>query len=91
LVIPPVFIRLPTKIKKGIARRGNPVVLEYILAGTMHRTSISPSATKKMTAVKPMETAMGSPTMIKKSSTPKIAAVIMAFSLLDKNKANPPL
>jgi hypothetical protein len=78
--MPPVFIRFPTRIKNGIARRGNPVVLEYILAGTMHRTSISPRTTKKITAVKPMETAIGSPTIIKKIKTPKMAKVIMAFS-----------
>jgi len=79
--MPPVFIKFPTKMKNGIARRGNPVVLEYILAGIIHKTSISPRTTKKITAVKPMETAMGSPIMMKNNSTPKIAAVIMAFSL----------
>jgi hypothetical protein len=68
-------------MKNGMARRGNPVVLEYILAGIIHRTSISPRTTKKIAAVKPMETAIGSPIMMKNSSTPKIAAVIMAFSL----------
>jgi hypothetical protein len=79
VVIPPVFIRLPTKIKNGMARRGKPVVLEYILAGTIHKTSISPKTTKKITAVKPIETAMGSPIMIKNNNTPKMAAVIMGF------------
>jgi hypothetical protein len=78
-VIPPVFIRFPTRIKNGIARRGNPVVLEYILAGTMHRTSVSPRTTKKITAVKPMDTAMGSPTIIKNIRTPNIAKVIIGF------------
>jgi hypothetical protein len=78
-VIPPVFIKLPTRIKKGMARRGKPVVLEYILAGIMHRTSISPRTTKKMTAVKPMDTAMGSPIIIKNNKTPKMAAVITGF------------
>jgi hypothetical protein len=66
-------------MKNGMARRGKPVVLEYILAGIMHRTSISPSTTKKMAAVNPMETAMGSPIIIKKIKTPKMAKVIMAF------------
>jgi hypothetical protein len=77
--MPPVFIKFPTKMKNGMARRGKPVVLEYILAGTIHRTSISPNTTKKITAVKPMETAMGSPIIIKKIKTPKMAKVIMAF------------
>jgi len=77
--MPPVFIKFPTKMKNGIARRGNPVVLEYILAGIIHKTSISPRTTKKITAVKPMETAIGSPTIIKKIKTPKMAKVIMAF------------
>jgi hypothetical protein len=67
-------------MKNGMARRGKPVVLEYILAGIIHKTSISPSITKKIDAVKPMETAIGSPIMMKNSSTPKIAAVIIAFS-----------
>jgi hypothetical protein len=83
-------------MKNGIARRGNPVVLEYILAGTMHRTSISPKATKKITAVKPMETAIGSPTIIKKIKTPKMAKVIMPFPLyfhvyfIDEFSPSPP-
>jgi hypothetical protein len=66
-------------MKKGMARRVKPVVLEYILAGIMHKTSVSPSATKKITAVKPMETAMGSPTIMKNIRTPNMAKVIMAF------------
>jgi hypothetical protein len=68
-------------MKNGMARRGNPVVLEYILAGIIHRTSISPRTTKKIAAVKPMETAMGSPIIIKKIKVPKMAKVIMPFSL----------
>jgi hypothetical protein len=76
--MPPVFIRLPTKIKKGMASRGKPVVLEYILAGSIHKTSISPRATKKIAAVKPIETAIGSPIIIKNNKTPKMAAVIVA-------------
>jgi hypothetical protein len=78
-VIPPAFIRLPVRMKKGMARRVKLVVLEYILAGIMHKTSPSPKATKKITAVKPMEIAIGSPIMIKNTNTPKMAAVIMVF------------
>jgi hypothetical protein len=78
--MPPVFIKFPTKMKNGIARRGKPVVLEYILAGIMHRTSISPRTTKKIAAVKPMEIAIGRPTIIKKIKVPKMAKVIMVFS-----------
>jgi hypothetical protein len=55
-------------------------VLEYILAGIIHNTSISPNTTKKIAAVKPMATAIGSPIIIRKIKTPKMAAVIMAFS-----------
>jgi len=69
-------------MKKGIARRVKLVVLEYILAGIIHKTSISPKATKKITAVKPMETAMGRPIMIKNINTPKMAAVIMTVPLI---------
>jgi hypothetical protein len=65
-------------MKKGMARRVKPVVPEYILAGTINRTSASPSNTKKITEVKAIQTAMGNPTMIKKTKTAKIAAVIMA-------------
>jgi hypothetical protein len=75
---------LPVRIKKGMARRVKLVVLEYILAGIMHKTSVSPKATKKITAVKPMEIAMGSPIMIKNNNTPKMAAVIMVFSFCHK-------
>jgi hypothetical protein len=66
-------------MKKGMARRVKLVVLEYILAGIMHKTLVSPSATKKITAVKPMDTAMGSPTIMKNIRTPNIAKVIMGF------------
>jgi hypothetical protein len=79
--MPPVFIKFPTRMKNGMARRGKPVVLEYILAGIIHKTSISPRTRKKIAAVKPMETAIGSPTIIKKIKTPKMAKVIMAFPL----------
>jgi hypothetical protein len=41
-------------MKKGMARRVKLVVLEYILAGSMHKTLGSPSTTKKITAVNPM-------------------------------------
>jgi hypothetical protein len=52
--MPPAFIRLPVRMKKGMARRVKLVVLEYILAGSMHKTLVSPSTTKKITAVNPM-------------------------------------
>jgi hypothetical protein len=54
-------------------------VLEYILAGTMHKTLVSPSATKKITAVNPMAKAIGSPIIISNTRTPNIRAVIIAF------------
>ncbi len=72
-VIPPVFIRLPTRMKKGIARRVKLVVLEYIRAGTIKKRSGCPSTTKKMTAVSPMATTMGRPSMIRLTSTAKMA------------------
>jgi hypothetical protein len=55
------------------------VVLEYILAGSMHKTLVSPSTTKKITAVNPMAKAIGSPIIISDINTPKMAAVIMLF------------
>jgi len=78
--MPPEFIRLPVRMKKGMARRVKPVVLEYILAGSMHKTLVSPSTIKKITAVKPMAKAIGSPIKIRNINTPKMAAVIMAIS-----------
>jgi hypothetical protein len=66
-------------MKKGMARRVKLVVLEYILAGTMASTSISPRATKKKTDVNPMETAMGSPSMMSPTRTKKISAVSMVL------------
>jgi len=78
-VIPPVFIRLPVRMKKGIARRVKPVVLEYILCGIMIITSISPKTMKKIEAVRPMQTATGSPIIIKNSKTAKMAAVIIGL------------
>ena len=76
-VIPPVFIRSPTRMKKGMARRGKPVVLEYMRAGSIMSMSVWPNRMKKTTAVRPMETAMGSPSMIRPMRTAKMAAVIM--------------
>jgi hypothetical protein len=80
-VIPPVFMRFPTRMKKGMARRANPVVLEYIRAGTIRRRSDCPRIMKKITEVKPMETAMGCPKIIRTTRTVKINAVIMACGL----------
>jgi hypothetical protein len=77
--MPPAFIRLPVRMKKGMARRVKLVVLEYILAGSMHKTLGSPSTTKKITAVNPMAKAIGSPIIISNINTPKMAAVIMVF------------
>ena len=82
-VIPPVFIRLPARMKKGMARRVKLVVPEYMRAGSISRTSACPSATKKITAVSPMHRAMGRPSMTNRSNTAKMAAVIMdPFSVL---------
>jgi hypothetical protein len=78
--MPPEFIRLPVRMKKGMARRVKPVVLEYILAGSMHKTLVSPKTTKKITAVKPMAKAIGSPIKIRNINTPTMAAVIMTIS-----------
>jgi hypothetical protein len=76
--MPPVFIKLPTRMKKGIARRVKLVVLEYIRAGTMRRRSACPSTRKKIIAVRPMATTMGRPTMICPTRTAKMASVIIA-------------
>ena len=78
-VIPPVFMRLPARMKKGIASSVKLVVPEYMRAGSISRTSVCPSPTKKITAVKPMQTAMGSPSKMKRKSTAKMAAVIMGL------------
>src|SRR4030042_2583077 len=78
--MPPEFIKLPVRMKKGMARRVKAVVLEYILAGSMHKTLVSPSTIKKITAVNPMAKAIGSPIKIRNINTPKMAAVIMAIS-----------
>ncbi len=78
-VIPPVFMRLPARMKKGIASSVKLVVPEYMRAGSMSRTSVCPSPTKKITAVKPMQSAMGSPIRMKRKSTAKMAAVIMGL------------
>ncbi len=51
--------------------------LEYIRAGSMSRVSISPSTTKKIAAVSPMQRAMGNPSMIRTSRTAKMASVII--------------
>jgi hypothetical protein len=77
--MPPAFIRLPVRMKNGMARRVKLVVLEYILAGSMHKTLDSPSTIKKITAVSPMAKAIGSPIMMNNINTAKMAAVIIAL------------
>jgi hypothetical protein len=82
LVTPPVFIRLPARIKKGIASRVKLVVEAYILWGSMVRSGALPKPTKKEIAVRAMATAMGTLIMIKISKTRKIINVSILIVLL---------
>jgi len=59
LVIPPVFIRFPARMKKGIAKSVNPVVPKYILCGSMARNAPCPRPAKKRTEVRPIAAATG--------------------------------
>ena len=58
-VVPPTFIRLPARMKNGMASNVKPVVPKYIRCGNMAKKLTCPWATKKTTAVKPMATAIG--------------------------------
>src|SRR3974377_1427256 len=82
VVIPPVFIKLPARMKKGMARREKLVVPAYIRCGTIMSRLGVPNARKLRTAVRPMLTAMGIPRNISRTRSPKIAAVTISFPLL---------
>ena len=58
-VVPPVFIRLPARMKNGMARSVKPVVPKYIRCGSIARKLPCPRAVKERTAVKPIATTMG--------------------------------
>ena len=77
LVIPPVFIRLPARMKKGTASSVKPVVPEYMRCGSMASKLPCPRPTKKPTAVSPMATAMGRSKRMSSSRTRKMERVSM--------------
>jgi len=58
-----------------MARRVKPVVLEYILAGSMHKTLVSPSTIKKNHRRQTHGKGDRKPMMIRNINTPKMAAV----------------
>jgi len=80
-VIPPVFMRLPARMKKGMARSVKLVVPAYIRCGTMLRRAVFPRVRKLRMAVRPMLTAMGSPRSMRTTSVPKTASVPMPLPL----------
>ena len=81
VVTPPVFIRLPARMKKGIASSVKPVVEAYIRCGSIVRRELSPRPVKNATAVRPMATAMGRFIMMRISRTAKIIRVSMPRNL----------
>ena len=76
-VTPPVFIRLPARMKNGIASSVNPVVEAYMRCGSMVRSAVPSSPTKNATAVSAIATAIGRLIMIRTSSTAKMSRVSM--------------
>ena len=76
-VIPPVFIRLPAKMKNGIARSGNDVVDAYIRCASMIIRSMPPIQYMVATAVRARLMAMGTPITICPTRPPKTATTIM--------------
>lgn len=74
-VMPPVFMRLPASMKKGMARSVNPVVEAYILCGSMVKSEPCPRPMKKTIAVKAMATAIGRLSRMKNNNSAKINSV----------------
>ncbi len=71
-VMPPVFIRLPARMKNGIASSVNDVDAEYIRCAIAPSICVSPKPMKNPSAVKPIAMAMGRPARIKSTRTAKI-------------------
>jgi hypothetical protein len=78
LVMPPVFMRFPARMKKGIASSVKLVVEAYILWGNIVKREALPKPMKNMMAVMAMATAMGTLMMINTSNTKKIINVSMS-------------
>jgi hypothetical protein len=82
LVIPPVFMRFPARMKKGIASSVKLVVEAYILWGNMVKREALPRPMKKTMAVRAMATAMGTLIIINTSNTKKIINVSISWLFL---------
>jgi len=78
LVMPPVFMRLPARMKNGMASRVKLVVEAYIRCGSMVSRELLPSPTNEMIAVSAMATAMGRSIRINTKSRAKMSSVNMA-------------
>ena len=89
-VIPPVFIRLPARMKNGMASSVNDVVDAYMRWATMVRISAWPMEMKVNTAVRPMATATGTPRRISPISTQKINSVVIDIPLSIHKGTRPP-
>src|SRR5215216_4509657 len=76
-VIPPVFIKLPAKMKNGIARSGNEVVEAYIRWASMIIRSAPPIQYIVAAAVSARLIAIGTPITISPTSPPKMATTII--------------
>jgi hypothetical protein len=81
LVMPPVFIRFPASIKKGIASSVKLVVEAYILCGSMVKSDPWPKPMKNRMAVKAMATAIGIFNMMSNNKSAKIRSVSILSSL----------
>jgi hypothetical protein len=74
-VIPPVFMRFPARIKKGIASSVKLVVEAYILWGSIVRSEPWPKPIKNIMAVRAIATAMGILIKINTNNRQKISNV----------------
>ena len=77
-VIPPVFIRLPARMKNGIASSGNDVVAEYIRCAIITSMSGPPIESMMSVPVSAIAMAIGRPTSISATSVAKTATIVMA-------------
>jgi hypothetical protein len=75
LVMPPVFIRFPASMKKGIASSVKLVVEAYILCGSIVKSELLPKPMKNVMAVRAMATAMGILIRINTNNSKKIINV----------------
>src|SRR5438046_6248966 len=88
-VMPPTFIRLPARMKNGMASNGNEVVEAYMRCATMISRVSPPCHHMIAIAVSARLMAIGTPIIIRTISRAKIVSVSMLFAARGFHKLRP--